>query len=90
MHGGVEGSELELTPTETANWIMNSSFDVLERKVRSFPESDHPILLTWALKIQRDPSLTSVAGIKWAVAIIGTLAPEKFDDDDILDVDVIE
>jgi hypothetical protein len=79
-----------VTPAETSNWIINADFDTLERKVRSFPDSDHPVLLTWALGVQRDPSRTPSAGIKWAVAIIGTLAPERFDDDDVLDAEVVE
>lgn len=77
---------------DTSAWILRSSVTVLEKKIRSFPESDHPALLTWALKVQKDPTLAAESGIKWAVAILGTLAPELFDDDDddILDAEVVE
>lgn len=64
----------------TEEWILQSSCDILERKIRKFSPNDYPTLLTWALDVQKDSTIASRAGIKWAVAIIGTLAPEMFDE----------
>jgi hypothetical protein len=79
-----------VTPAETAEWIINADFDTLERRVNGFSDHDKLHLLTWALKVQRDPTITSEAGIRWAVAVIGTLAPEKFDDEnEVLEAEVV-
>jgi hypothetical protein len=83
-----------MSPAEVEQWILKSSFDTLEAKLFSFDTEDRKYLLTWAKDLERR-QMGNEAQIKWAVAIIGALAPHDFLEDDPLNakeicVDVLD
>jgi len=75
--------------SKTRQWIDEASFARLEQRVLSLDEKSKPEFLSWARSYYNngcDP-----VKLKWAVAIIGTLAPEELDDDEsILDAEILD
>ena len=81
-----------MTQDEVYTWMATASFLRLESRILKMSEGTKRYSLEWARKYLNEGC--DPVRMKWAVAIVGTLAPEELgdeeDDRDILDAEVLE